>query len=302
MCIIAAKYIKGKGWILAKNRDQDYISNVSFRDEKNDKVGEILVMYDHEISYQEGMNNDGLVIMTTSLTPILSLETNKKDGDNIYKALQMNQEDAANFLIRQQMTGFIFLATPQRLIVIEAARMDEGKGEYKSRLRAIPKGETIVRTNHGIYLPWAGFQPGITETQDVWRKSSETRKALAEKSLAKANTPEEMLDALAAKMTSDLQMNCFRVEIKPRQMRTIFQWSLVPSEGVAYIRPIQTKMKLKVSHEGLTIKMLDNEPIKKIYDGAIRHFSKIKVIDGGEEFQTIITEDRVPLRFKEFIN
>lgn len=300
MCIIVAKYFKGTGWVLAKNRDQDYVSHVSFRDEQNDKVGEILVMFNHDISYQEGMNHDGLVIMTTSLTPILTQETNKKDGDDIYKALHMEQMDAANYLISQKMTGFIFLATPKKLVVIEAAREDDGTGEYKSVLRVIPTSETIVRTNHGIRLPWAGFQYGIDEKQDMWRKSSESRKRLTEKVMAKANSPEEMLDALAEWQVDDLQMNPFRVENKPRQMRTIFQWVLVPSEGMAIIRPIQTKMDLKVSHQKLHIKVLDNKYIEKIYDGRIRHFSNINVLNNGKECKTVIRESRKS--FKEYIN
>ena len=233
MCIIAAKYFKDTGWVLAKNRDQDYVSNVSFRDTPHDKVGEILVMYDHDISYQEGMNHDGLVIITTSLTPTLGDETNKEDGDNIYKALQMEQNDAADFLIQQQMTGFIFLATPQRLIVIEAAKEDDGKGKYKSTVNVVPKTKTIVRTNHGINFPWAGFQYGVDEKQDMWRKSSELRKRAAQKMIESAQSPEDMLDALASKVEDDLQFNCFRVENKPRQMRTIFQWALVPSQDIA---------------------------------------------------------------------
>ena len=300
MCIIAAKYFKGTGWVLAKNRDQDYVSDVLFRDEKNDKVGEILVMYDHDISYQEGMNHDGLVIITTSLTPVLNQETNKKDGDDIYKALHMEQMDAANYLIGQKMTGFIFLATPQKLVVIEAARENDGTGEYKSVIRVIPTTEIVVRTNHGIRLPWAGFQYGIDEKQDMWRKSSESRKRLTEKVMVKAKSPEEMLDALAEWQVDDLQMNPFRVENKPRQMRTIFQWVLIPSEGIALIRPIQTKLKLKVSHQKLHIKMLDNKPIEKIYDGRIRHFSNIQVVDNGKECKTVIRENR--MSFKEYIN
>lgn len=301
MCIIAAKYFKDKGWVLAKNRDQDYVSHVSFRDFDNEKVGEILTMYDHDIHYQEGMNRDGLVIISTSLTPQIDEESNKKDGDNICKALHMKQNEAAKFLVDQKMTGYIFLATPEKLLVIEAGKMDDGKGEYKSRITNIPKTETIVRTNHGVIFPWAGFQYGVDKAQDLWRKSSESRKALAEKAIAKAGTPEEMLDALASRMVDDLQMNVFRIETKPKQMRTIFQWALVPSEGEAIIRPIQAKLKLKVSHKHLTVKMLDNEPIKKLYNGLVKHFSKIKEIDGGEGFQTAITEDRVPLRFKEYI-
>jgi hypothetical protein len=300
MCIVAAKYFKDTGWVLAKNRDQDYVSHVSFRDEQKTKVGEILVMFDHDISYQEGMNHDGLVIMTTSLTPVLTQETNKKDGDDIYKALHMEQMDAVKYLIDQKMTGFIFVATPKKLVLIEAARENDGTGEYKSVVRVIPTTEIVIRTNHGVRLPWAGFQYGIDEKQDVWRKSSEIRKKLTEKVMVKANSPVEMLDALAEWQTDDLQMNPFRVENKPRQMRTIFQWALVPSEDIAIIRPIQTKMDLKVSHQKLHIKVLDNKYIEKIYDGRIRHFSKINVLDNGKEFKTVIREDRKS--FKEFIN
>ena len=300
MCIIVGKYLKDIGWVVAKNRDQDYVPNVSFKDTIDDKVGEILVMYDNDIKYQEGMNHDGLVIITTSLTPSLLKETNKEDGDKIFKALHMKQDEAVDYLVKEQLTGFIFVCTPNKLVVIEAAKTDQGKGEYKSKVRVAPTDETVICTNHGIYFPWAGFQYGIADQQDIWRKSSESRKKLAIEALAKANTPEEMLDALASKRTDDLQMNVFRVETKPRQMRTVFQWALVPNKREALIRPIQTRMDLNVSKEKLNVQVLDNEPVKKIYDGKIRHFSKIKVIN-DTEFKTVITENRVSLTFVEYI-
>ena len=287
MCIIAAKYFKDIGWVYAKNRDQDYVSHISFRDEPDPDVGEILVMYDHEIRYQEGMNHDGLVIITTSLTPRLSLETNKKDGDNIYAALRMKQDQAVKYLVRQKMTGYIIVGTPERLILIEAGRKDDGKGEYQSTVTEIPKDKTIVRTNHGIDLPWAGFQSGFTDTQDMWRKSSESRKELAELALVRAKTPVQMLDALASRRHNDLQMNLFRVENKPRQMRTIFQWALVPSDDVAIIRPIQTKLHLDVTRHKLRVEVIDNEIIKKTYDGRIKHFAKIEPVQNGE-IKTVI--------------
>lgn len=300
MCIIAAKYFKNTGWVLAKNRDQDYVSHISFRDEPNDKVGEILVMYDHDIHYQEGMNHNGLVIITTSLTPSLNGETNKEDGKNILTALQMKQEDAVKFLVGQKMTGFIFVATPEKLMLIEAAKEDNGKGEYKSVVSVMQKSKTVIRTNHGINYPWAGFQYGVDEKQDMWRKSSESRKRIAQKEVEGANTPEEMLDALASKVADDLQMNCFRVENKPRQMRTIFQWALVPSEGIAIIRPVQTKLDLKVTPHKLNVKVMDNEILKKTYNGRIRHFSKIDVENGGTEIKTTIKESLKT--FSEYID
>ena len=262
MCVIAAKYFKDKGWVLAKNRDQDYVSHVSFRDKPDPKVGETLVMYDHDIDYQEGMNHAGLVIITTSLTPEIV-----------------------------EMTGFIFVGTPQKLVVIEAAKEDNGKGAYKSVVRVIPKTETIVRTNHGIRLPWAGFQYGVDKTQDLWRKSSESRKRIAQRTVEGAKSPEEMLDALAEKVDNDLQMNVFRVESRPKQMRTIFQWALVPSEGIAIIRPVQTKLNLKVTPNKLDVQVLDNEILKTRYNGRIKHFSRIEVENGGKEIKTVVKEN-----------
>jgi hypothetical protein len=122
--------------------------------------------------------------------------------------------------------------------------------------------------------------------------------AYALKGAAKAKDAVDLLNVLAAKMDKDLQMNVFRVEYKPRQMRTIFQWAFVPKESEVFIRPIQAKLELNVSHEKIHVKMLDNEPIKKIYDGAIKHFSKIKTTDDGK---TLKTQTEGFFTFKDYL-
>ena len=48
MCVGVAKYFKGTGWVLAKNRDQDYIPKTTFIDMPDPKVGEIFVLDDHK--------------------------------------------------------------------------------------------------------------------------------------------------------------------------------------------------------------------------------------------------------------
>jgi len=212
----------------------------------------------------------------------------------------MKQQDAIKHLIRKEITGFLFVGTPESLFLIEAAKTEGNSGKYKSKVRLIPKTETVVRTNHGIELPWAGFQYGVNERQDFRRRSSESRKEIAEKVLQNAKTPVEMLDALASRNVDDLQMNIFRVVSKPRQMRTIFQWALIPSADTAIIRPIQTKLKVKVSHKKLKISILDNKPIKKLYNGRMKHFSDIKVSDDGNEYKTVVKENF--LRFGEYIS
>lgn len=300
MCTAVGKYLKGYGWVIAKNRDQDYVSDTSFVDKRDPKVDEILLLDDKDIDYKEGMNHKGLVIVTTSLTPKLSLETNKRDGDIIVKALHMTDpEEAAKFVISKKLTGYIFIATPEKFVLVEAARNNDGSGKYQATSRVIPKTETVVRTNHGIDLPWAGFQYDVDEKQGVWRKSSEMRKSIAEKTLKNAKTPEEMLDALSAKVAEDLQMNVFRVENKPRQMRTIFQWALAPKESIVYLRPIQAKMNVKITHEKISIEVLDNEPIKKLYAGRIKHFCKLQVTKDEKHIKTIQTEQF--LGFKDYL-
>ena len=211
--------------------------------------------------------------------------------------------EAAKFLVSKEMTGFIFCATPDKLVLLEAARKNtrdgkQGEGVYVSRIRVVPTTETVVRTNHGVELPWAGFQTGYDAQQDLWRKSSETRKAIAERLTKNSKTAEEMLDALAAWDHKDTQLNVFRIETKPHQMRTIFQWALVPKISRVYLRPIQTKMKVDVSKEKIHIEVLDNEPIKKIYDGRIKHFTKIETENGGDVIKAV-QEAFVP--FKKFI-
>ena len=304
MCVVVAKYLKN-GWVLAKNRDQDYVSTLTFLDESDQKVGEIFVLDDHKIKYREGMNHKGLVIITTSLTPVLSIEDNKSDGDNIYKALHMSDpEEAAKFLVSKKMTGYIFCATPEKLVLVEAGRKDDkkgkqGVGDYDYTIRVVPKTETIVRTNHGVDLSWAGFQSGYSDNQDMWRKSSESRKEIAEKVCKNAKTPADLLNALARWENKDTQLNVFRVENKPKQMRTIFQWALVPKEHTVYLRPIQTKMNVNVSKDKIQIEILDNEYIKKIYDGRIRHFTELQVSDDGTHIKSVQTESF--LTFKGFL-
>ena len=301
MCIIAAKYFKDTGWILAKNRDQNYVADTTILDKIDPNVGEILLLDDKTIKYQEGMNHKGLVIITTSLTPIISQETNDNDGNIIKAALKLaDPEAAAKYVIEKKLTGFIFIGTPEKLIVVEAARDRNGRGEYHATSNVIPQNELIVRTNHGVEYPWAGFQMGISAIQDMWTKSSKTRQIIAERVLKNAKTPEEMLDGLAKREVDNLQMNVFRVESTPSQMRTIFQWALVPKTSTVYLRPIQSKMNVRVSPDKIKIVVMDNEPIKQVYKDVIKHFCKI--VSSGEDGHIKTVETEQFLYFRDYFN
>lgn len=299
MCVVAARYLPNIGWVIAKNRDQDYVSDIKFEDEESQSVGEVLLMYDKNTGYNEGMNYQGLTIITASLTPNIDDETDRSDGDKIEKALRLKTpEEAAKYLIKQKLTGFLFICNKSTLVLVEAARMNDGKGEYKATSRVVPRSETVVRTNHGVEFPWAGFQYGVDAQQDKWRRSSERRKELAERAIRNTKTPKEMLDKMAQKLDPDLQMNLFRVESKPKEMRTIFQWALVPSEDTVYIRPIQCRMKLDVTKEKIKIEVLDNKNIKKTFP-TVKHLCKLAIKDNGKCIEAL--QENVKLSFKNFL-
>jgi len=317
MCVVVAKFFPGTGWAVAKNRDQDYVPDVEFKEEEHNSVKEILVMYDNRTKYKEGMNFSGLGIVSTSLSPLPSLEADAADGRNIDAALHMKDPlKAAKFLIRNKVMGFILVFTKDTLYLIEAARDDNGKGEYQYKLREVPKTETVAVTNHGHAFPWAGFQLGVDKKQDLKRKSSESRKKIAEKVVSQAKTPMQMLRGLSIKATNDLQMNIFRVGTKDRQMRTIFQNLLVSSEKKMYVIPIQCKMTLHTDRKYVQCEVMDNKYIKKTYDGNIKYFAGLQRLPKGvvkcieEEtsvapvkFSTYLDESlRLTLRYHDKLN
>ena len=108
-----------------------------------------------------------------------------------------------------------------------------------------------------------------------------------------------MIDGLASKNEKDLQMNIFRVENKPKQMRTIFQWGFDLKNHKVYIRPIQTKLTVDMTKEMISCEVLDNEIIKKRFDGKLRHFTRYEVGDKDGHIKTVQTEQI--LRFGEFV-
>lgn len=306
MCIIVAKFFKGTGWTLTKNRDQDYVPDITFVDKKEKDVNEILVMYDKNTKYCEGMNHAGVCILSASLTPILKDETDDEDGEKIYDALKLSTpKEAVDYLQKKKLVGYFLVANKKECYLLEGVRdfnLVKGKSdkEYYSTLRKLPLTEVVVRTNHGTDFKWAGFHPGITELQDKYYKSSVNRQKIALKVAKEATKPEDIINGLCQKHDDDLQMNAFRVALKERQMRTIFQIMLVPNDEKMYIRPIQAKMDIHTDREHLSIEVFDNDVIKKYY-GNQKFLRLAKIKRYAENGVTYIkcTEEFSPLGFKE---
>ena len=112
MCIVVAKYFDEIGWVGVKNRDRNYIPEISFRQKISDGV-ETLLFWDDITQYNEGMNNGGVCIISASLMVLddekeitIRAKTPSKDGAKIKRALRFpNVKAAAMSLIKDKLPG-----------------------------------------------------------------------------------------------------------------------------------------------------------------------------------------------------
>mgnify|MGYP003340923572 CR=1 FL=1 len=164
MCIIVAKYFDGIGWAGAKNRDRNYTPTLDFVENTEHGV-ERMMMHDKVTGYKEGINNYGLSILNTSLDVYddeseveAGTADTSPDGRHIAAALLFKDPvDAVRLLIKRKLGGCTIVFNKETMYLIEASDKD-GKAPYKYKAKKIPNNETVARTNHGLWLPWAGYQ------------------------------------------------------------------------------------------------------------------------------------------------
>lgn len=246
MCIVIGKYFDDLGWVAIKNRDRNYIPEISFRKVFHKGV-EIMYFWDDITQYCEGFNSAGVGILGASLMVLddekeieKRTKTPSKDGKRIKKALQYpDVKAAAMSLIKSGLTGNTLVFDQETMILIEGAQR-EGKFVYKANI--IPKEESVVRTNHGVWLPWAGYQRSEDVSETMSRVSSESRKLIAEDVVAKSNDPEDIIDGLTLDYTGNGQLNALRTTTERKKMRTTSQTLIIPKEHTMYVRPVQSHM------------------------------------------------------------
>lgn len=252
MCILAAKYFPDYGWVAVKNRDRNYVPEISFKKTQASGV-EILYFWDDITQYCEGMNSAGVGILSASLMVLddekeieTRAKTPSKDGKKIKHALtQADAREAVRVLIDGGLSGNTLVFDQEHMYLIEAAwRHQPGKSKrFLHRAREIPPGETVTRTNHGIWLPWAGYQRGIDRNQTLSRISSESRRLIAQNVIDRASSPEEIIDGLTENFTNNGQLNAIRTTTGRKKMRTTSQILIVPKEHTMYVRPVQSHME-----------------------------------------------------------
>lgn len=250
MCIIVAKYFPGIGWAGAKNRDRKYIPKLDFIESEENGVDRMM-MHDKITGYKEGINSHGISILNTSLDvledePDVEAGTadSSPDGKIIAAALlQDNVKDAVKLLIRHKLVGCTIVFDQHTLYLIEAADQD-GTRPYEYKVKQIPRSETVTRTNHGLWLPWAGFQRGSGDKQqEMDRISSEARLAQAQRVVEYAENPEDLVDGLCQVYTSNPQLNIMRTNTDANKYRTTSQQLCVPREKTLYCRPVSSHLE-----------------------------------------------------------
>jgi hypothetical protein len=249
MCIIVAKYFPGTGWAGAKNRDRKYIPTLDFIEDTKDNVSRMM-MHDQVTGYKEGINSRGVSILNTSLDvgddePDVDSGKAKSSPDGraiAHALLQSDPLTAVRVLLKHKLVGCTIVFNRDTLYLIEASDQD-GRAPYRYKVREIPQNQTVARSNHGIFLPWASFQRGKDPQQTQDRISSEARLLQAEMVVDIARKPEDLVDGMCKVYARNPQLNIMRTSTEPNKFRTTCQLLCVPKERTLYCRPVSSNLK-----------------------------------------------------------
>ena len=256
MSVICAKYFKDVGWVLAKNRDQTYKPTVRIR--KSFRRGvERLYIWDEFTKYTEGVNEFGIGIVSAKIdledhdfrgakdSQIEDLNPSKRtyyspDGLRIRTALfEADVLKATKRLIEFEITGNTIIADRERCFIFEGAyvKNEDGEEKYVYKVVEVPQDKFVVRTNHGIMLPFTGFQSDVPN-QTADRASSEVRYKRAIAGLQRATSFQELLDVISDREDANPQLNPLRMDNTKGAQRTTGQIIVVPGENTLHYRAI----------------------------------------------------------------
>lgn len=250
MCVILAKYFPEIGWAGAKNRDRNYIPTLDFIIDESKGV-ERVMMHDQVTGYKEGINDYGVSILNTSLdvgddeTEVEAGTTDASpDGKYIAEALtQQDPLNAVKILIKRKLGGCTIVFNKEDCYLIEASDQD-GTEPFKYKIKKINKRNTVARTNHGLWLDWAGYQrKEDDQNETLSRISSEARLAQAKEIVAAAKVPQDLVDRMCHTYSKNPQINILRTSTERKKMRTTSQQLCVPAEKTLYCRPVSSNLK-----------------------------------------------------------
>lgn len=278
MCIVTAKYFEDIGWVCVKNRDRNYIPEISFKRQMYNDI-EIMLFWDDVTKYCEGFNSAEICILSASLMVLddekevtVRKKTPSKDGIKIKKALRNTDiKKVVQSLIDDKLPGNTIICNKETCYLLEGSWIKGGykTKQYDYKLREIPHNQSVTRTNHGILLKNAGYQMNSNDkSESLSRISSESRRIIAKNVVKDAKTPSDIIDGLCQTWTNNPQLNCLRTATGNKQMRTTSQIMIIPSEKTMFIRPVQSSVtfnfwELNNPKYSLWIEILSNRILYK---------------------------------------
>jgi hypothetical protein len=148
---------------------------------------------------------------------------------------ERSASEAAKKILELQIAGNTIVADKERCFLIEAGFIDTD--EYVYEIMEVPKDKIAVRTNHGIFLPWTGYNPEIPEESNK-REASEVRYNKVNQTLRTVNNLEQFIDVMSDASANDAQLNPLRIDPKKGSMRTTGQIFIIPKQKTLHYRAI----------------------------------------------------------------
>ena len=251
MCIVALKHFKNDGWVGVKNRDRNYYPTIFIKQSFRDNI-ERLFIWDDKTKYAEGLNEHGVSILNSAMAVAhdedegKEAEQKKKEKSNFYSPegkiirralLEKSVKNALESCIEDKLPGNTICWDAETAYLMEASFKDD---KYIHKYEKIEPKDTAVRTNHGIWLDWAGyhFKEG-DKSSLIPTKSSRERLKIVRKDIVKVEHATDMLDCISDFSThKNPQLNPLRVDEKEEAMRSTGQIMIIPSHKMLYYRPI----------------------------------------------------------------
>jgi hypothetical protein len=236
MCTIIAKKFPNVGWVGVKNRDRPMATKTDLLRDQEDSVQRVTLM-DEMTRWSEGMNSNGVSIISSSLSPATNgiSKHPSRTGNLIRAALaEKTVEDAVRYLRDSDVSGCVMIFDKDRLFLIEGKT-----GKDRTQVVREITDDWVARTNHGIWIPSAGYQKNSSNLiLRMRRVSSEARLKIANYILQTAEKPEDMMPLLAKKWIDNPQLNTIRTPIVDIDTRTTEQLMLDPNNLLMLVRNI----------------------------------------------------------------
>ena len=273
MCIIAAKYFKDFGWVGVKNRDRNYLPEVIFKQSFRNDI-ERLYLEDVITHYTEGINEYGVSILSAATMvksdekeaqlarnnkakKILNGVYRSRDGKIIRTALfEKTPKAALGVIIENELRGNTIVFNKEDCYLIEAdtdletkkTRLKNPDKEidkpgYEYQYKKISHDDVAVRTNHGIFISYSGYQSIGDEKMKKSRISSEKRYEQTLKDIKNVENPSDMLNAISNLDNKNSQLNPIRLgdPENKEELKTTGQIMISPNIKTISYKPIWCK-------------------------------------------------------------